>query len=86
MKSLGKSYGSTEVNAHKENVSFPTVTIDMNRMKELDDMDVGDECMMLMKCKMTGKNIYGNGEKNCTLELMEADCVEDTEEKEEDEE
>lgn len=81
MKSLAKKHGDMEAKMDENNVYYPSMSLDMNTLKELQNCDVGDEGHILCHYKVTGKNEYNNGDKTCTLDIMAADIVEEIEAK-----
>jgi hypothetical protein len=76
MIDMGRKMSSMEVGPSKNEKSYPSVSIDMGKMKELKDCKMGDEVMMMMKCKVVGMSKYGNGSENCSLDIIEAEITE----------
>lgn len=79
MVDMGRKMSAIESVPTKNQKSYPSISMDMTKMKELKDCEIGDTVMILAECKITGKNEYGNNEKICNLDIMRAEITENGE-------
>jgi hypothetical protein len=77
MKDMGRKMDIMEAGPSKNEKSYPSVSIDMGKIKELKGCKMGDEVMMMMKCKVVGMSKYGNGSENCSMDIIEAEITKD---------
>ena len=77
MKSLAKKSDALPKKAN--DLYYPTLRLDMTQITELKNIEIGDKIMILCEAKISGKQEYGNGEKECTLDLLAADIVTESE-------